>query len=225
MFTGYSDAAVDFLWGIRFNNDRAWFNQHKEEYLRFVYEPTAALGRQVYDAFVEKFPNQPLNLHISRIYRDARRLHGRGPFKDHLWFSLRPEVGMESHLPVYWFEIAPEGWSYGMGFWNATPTMMETYRRETAAAPAELEKLARRFRKQDVFTLQGREYARQKPAPSELLQPWFQKKSIVLGCDRQWDELVCSPALADTLMEGFSFLEPYHRYFARFCKNGLEDLK
>ena len=25
MFTGYSDQTVDFLWGIRFNNDRDWF--------------------------------------------------------------------------------------------------------------------------------------------------------------------------------------------------------
>ena len=225
MFQGYSDATVDFLWGIRFNNDRGWFNDHKEEYLRHVYQPTVELGREVYDKFKERFPKMALNLHVSRIYRDARRLHGRGPYKDHLWFSLRPEVGMESHLPVFWFEIAPEGWNYGMGFWNATPTMMETFRRETAQSPEAMEKLVRKFNKQDTFTLQGREYARAKACPSELLQPWFNKKSIVLSCDRPFDELVCSPDLVDTLVEGFAWLEPYQRFFAAFCKNGLEDLK
>ena len=225
MFQGYSDATVDFLWGIRFNNDRAWFSEHQEDYLRHVYQPTVELGKEVYDRFAEKFPKAGLNLHVSRIYRDARRLHGRGPYKDHLWFSLRPENGVESRLPVYWFEIAPEGWSYGMGFWNATPTMMEVFRRETAANPAALMKLARQLEKQEVFTLQGREYARPKAAPNNLLQPWFNKKSIVLGCDRPYDDTVCSPDLADTLAEGFAFLEPYHRHFAAFCKNGLEDLK
>ena len=24
MFTGFTDAAVDFMWGIRFNNERPW---------------------------------------------------------------------------------------------------------------------------------------------------------------------------------------------------------
>ena len=225
MFTGYCDATVDFLWGIRFNNDRTWFNDHKEEYLRHVYQPTVALGKEVYDKFTERCPKLPLNLHVSRIYRDARRLHGRGPYKDHLWFSLRPEQGAESHLPVFWFEVGPEGWSYGMGFWNATPTMMETFRRETAKNPGELEKLTRRLNKQDTFTLQGQEYKRPKTAPSELLQPWFNKKSIVLCCNRPFDDLACSPDLVDTLVEGFAFLEPYQRHFAAFCRNGLEDLK
>lgn len=224
MFQGYSDATVDFLWGIRFNNDRSWFNEHKEEYLQYLYYPTVELGKEVYDAFAEKFPDLRLNLHISRIYRDARRLHGRGPYKDHLWFSLRPEQGVESRLPVFWFEVAPEQWSYGMGFWNATPAMMEAFRRETTQNPAALEKLARNLNRQDSFTLQGREYARPKACPSDLLQPWFNKKSIVLGCDRLWDDVACSHALVDTLIEGFAFLEPYYTHFAAFCKNGLEDL-
>ena len=33
MFTGFSDETVDFLWGICFNNERAWFEAHKETYL------------------------------------------------------------------------------------------------------------------------------------------------------------------------------------------------
>jgi len=225
MFQGYSDATVDFLWGIRFNNDRAWFNDHKEEYLTHLYQPTVALGREVYDRFTERFSDLTLSLHVSRIYRDARRLHGRGPYKDHLWFSLRPEAGVESRLPVFWFEVGPEGWSYGMGFWNATPTMMEVFRRETTASPAPLTELARRLKEQDAFALQGREYARPKAAPNALLQPWFNKKSIVLACDRPWDDLACSPKLTDTLVDGFTFLAPYQRHFAAFCKNGLEDLK
>ena len=28
MFTGYTDQTVDVFWGIRFNNDRAWFAEH-----------------------------------------------------------------------------------------------------------------------------------------------------------------------------------------------------
>ena len=34
MFQGYTSETLDFMWGIRFNNDRAWFQAHKEEYLQ-----------------------------------------------------------------------------------------------------------------------------------------------------------------------------------------------
>ena len=30
MFTGFTDETVDFMWGIRFNNERTWFEAHKE---------------------------------------------------------------------------------------------------------------------------------------------------------------------------------------------------
>ncbi len=32
--------AVDFLWGVRFNNERSWFEAHKQEYLDLVIAPS-----------------------------------------------------------------------------------------------------------------------------------------------------------------------------------------
>ena len=78
MFTGYTDQTVDVFWGIRFNNDRAWFAEHKQEFQDAVMAPTKALAAELYDWFQADYPDLHLNLHISRIYRDARRLFGRG---------------------------------------------------------------------------------------------------------------------------------------------------
>ena len=44
MFTGFTDETVDFMWGIRFNNERTWFEAHKETYLNHFYRPMQALG-------------------------------------------------------------------------------------------------------------------------------------------------------------------------------------
>ena len=49
MFTGFTDATVDFLWGIRFNNERPWFEAHKETYLSELYRPMKDLGAEIYD--------------------------------------------------------------------------------------------------------------------------------------------------------------------------------
>ena len=227
MFTGYSGETLDFLWGIRFNNERSWFLAHKAEYLRCLYQPTVELGAQAQALMGEKFPKLALNLHVSRIYRDARRLHGRGPYKDHLWFTLRPPQadGNADSYPVFWFEVAPEGWSHGVGFWCATPAMMAAMRRDMEERPQRLEKLARSLGRREDFQLQGQDYARPKAAPSPLLQPWYSKRNIAIGCDRPFDDLLCSPRLPEALVSGYSFLEPYYQYFLSFCGGGLEDLR
>ena len=116
MFQGFSQEAVDFLWGIRFNNERGWFEARKEEYLTLVAGPMRELGEQVHAAVEEEFPKLGLNLHVSRIYRDARRLHGRGPYKDHLWFTLRRPKEEWVSQPAFYFELAPEYYSMGMGW-------------------------------------------------------------------------------------------------------------
>ena len=109
MFQGYTQGTVDFLWNLRFNNERGWFQEHKEEFLALVDRPTRALAAQLAEEMTEAFPKLGLELKVSRIYRDARRLFGRGPYKDHLWFSLRKPGERDSCIPCFWFEVAPAG--------------------------------------------------------------------------------------------------------------------
>ena len=217
MFTGYSDNTIDFLWGIRFNNERPWFEAHKDDYLQYLLQPTRELGAELYDYMTGKYPDLWLNLHVSRIYRDARRLFGRGPYKDHLWFSLRHENDEWPCRPEFYFEINPEGYAYGMGFWNATPQVMDRFRRGLTEAPGPFEKLARQFNRQSAFTLQGEAYKRPKRAPSPLLEPWFSQKHIVLGREAPYDDSVFSHQLVEVLQRGYDFLAPFYRYFAALC--------
>ena len=48
MFTGFTGETVDFMWGIRFNNERDWFEAHKQIYLEHFYHPMRELGDEVY---------------------------------------------------------------------------------------------------------------------------------------------------------------------------------
>ena len=133
MFQGYDQQTVDFLWGIRFNNDRSWFQEHKEQYQTHLLAPTRALGEQFYDGLHAMLPHEPLILKVSRIYRDARRLHGQGPYKDHLWLCVRTGDQDWTGRPTFYFEIAPDYYSYGMGFWCAAPALMALYRPQQGA--------------------------------------------------------------------------------------------
>ena len=214
MFRGYTQKTVDFLWGIRFNNERTWFMEHKEEYQKELLEPTKALAGEVYDGIRTLLPHEPLMVKVSRIYRDARRLHGRGPYKDHLWFCVRTGDEDWTGRPTFYFEIAPDYYSYGLGFWAAAPATMERFRRRAAEHPEELTALTEKLLAHGVFTVAGPEYARPKKTPHELLQPWFHKKSVTLQFEKPLDERIFRRSLAAEIVAELATLVPFYRYFA-----------
>ena len=108
MFQGYTQGAIDFLWGLKLNNERPWFQAHKGEFQELVDRPTRELAEQLRDEMTDAYPKLGLELKVSRIYRDARRLFGRGPYKDHLWFSLRKPGEHDGQIPCFWFEVAAD---------------------------------------------------------------------------------------------------------------------
>lgn len=214
MFQGFSQNAIDFLWGIRFNNERPWFQAHKQEYQEYVADPMKELAVQIQAAMLERCPDQQLELRVSRIYRDARRLHGRGPYRDHLWFVLhRPKDEGIGALPCFYFELAPEYHSIGMGYYSATPLTMAKFRARLDRDSAAMEPLARRLEEQDRFKLEGEQYVRPKGDPGPLLSPWYNRKSIALSWDRNCEGSLFTPELAGEILEGFEFLMPYYQYF------------
>lgn len=216
MFQGFSQETVDFMWGIRFNNERSWFMAHKEEYQKYFYEPMKELAAEVQERLLEKFPDSGLNMKVSRIYRDARRLFGRGPYKDHLWLSLfRWDGNEEGARPVLWFELTPDGWSYGMGFWAAKAVVMAKHRARMDRDHKPLLKLANALKKQEEFVLDGPEYSKMSSSsPHEGVAAWYKKKSIALIHEEPLTEELYSRELVDRLVEGFAFLMPYYDYFS-----------
>lgn len=212
MFQGFSQESVDFLWGIRFNNERSWFQPRKEEFLAVLDRPMRQLAAQVTEHMNESYPDMGLQSKVSRIYRDARRLFGRGPYKDHLWFSLRHPTEKGAAAPDFYFEIGPDRYSYGMGWWDPTPVSMAKLRERIDRDPAPLEELARRLEGQDRFVLSGQEYKRPKGDPGPLLAPWYNRKWISVSFEDNCEGDLFCPELADRITEGFQFLMPYYLY-------------
>ena len=212
MFTGFSDATIDFLWELRFHNERPWFLEHKQVFLDTLDRPMKALAADVTAALEQAYPQRKWYLHVARIYRDARRLHGSGPYKESLWFTLRCDSSRGPEIPAFYFEITPHNYSYGMGCWDPTPVTMAKLRARIDRDPEPLKQLARRLEKHGEFTLEGQMYKRPKGDPGRLLYPWYNRRQISLTSDHNCDGLYFSPQLADQVVNGFTFLMPYYDY-------------
>lgn len=213
MFQGFSPRTVDFMWAIRFHNEKSWFEAHKEDYIRDLQTPMRALAEDTCAAFAGRHRDLGLNLHISRIYRDARRLHGNGPYKDHLWFSLRRKAEDWTTTPVFYFELRPEGYGYGLGYYSAKPVTMAKFRARLDARPKPFARLVRALENGPGFALDAPAYRRPKGDPGSLLYPWYNSKGLSLSRDLPLDEQLYLPSLPDTLARGYEFLLPFYRYF------------
>ena len=132
MFEGFTPETFDFLWGIRMNNNREWFLAHKSQYVNTLYEPMKALGKELFEPFLAEPGNL---LKVSRIYRDAR-LHHPDPYKESLWICIRQDVAWWAENPCLYFEIRPEGVSYGLFIWKLRPAVMEKKRKRPRACPS-----------------------------------------------------------------------------------------
>ena len=214
MFTGFTDETVDFMWGIRFNNERTWFEAHKDVYLTQFYQPMRELSAELYDFIREKRPDYGLISKVTRIYRDARRLHGRGPYKESLWFSVEQPSEQWTAHPTLWFELSPDGWYCGMGYYMPKPLTMAKLRARIDRDPKTMEALTQRLNGQQELTLETEDYKRPRAAaPSPLLEPWYKMKSFsILHQDKLTEELF-SREIVDHLKRDFEFLLPYYDYF------------
>ena len=53
MIQGYTQGAINFLWGLKLNNERTWFQEHKQEFIDLVDRPTRELAAQLLEDMTE----------------------------------------------------------------------------------------------------------------------------------------------------------------------------
>ena len=198
MFTGFSPESFDFLWGIRMNNNREWFQANKKQYVDTLYEPTKALGRELFAPFLEEPGNL---LKVSRIYRDAR-LHHPDPYKESLWICIRQDMENWAECPCLFFEINPEGVDYGFAFWRPKTASLEQFRRTIAAKPDEFLEMMAKVEEATCQAASAACYKRPKPTDDPRLAPYFAWKSQI-GLVRHEDpgEGIFGPELKDKVAE------------------------
>ena len=212
MFKGFTEKTGSFLWELAFNNERPWFLEHKQEFEDLVNSPFKALAQETFKLMELKYPQLDVRLHVSRIYRDARRLFGRGPYKDHMWFSIKAS-SMLLEGPMFWFEIGAADYSYGMGFYSASPAQMDAFRKSIEANPARFERVAKAVEGHG-YKVTGEEYKRPKGSfDSEIIMRWFNRKRM--GLEKSFDlgGDAFDERLPEILAEEFSKLMPMYEYF------------
>ena len=213
MFTGFTPETIDFLWGIRLNNNREWFQEHKKQYVDTLYEPMKALGKELFQPFLDRPGNL---LKVSRIYRDAR-MHPPEPYKESLWICIRQDVEWWAENPCLYLEINPDEIHYGFFIWKMRTSAMEDFRRHITAYPEEFLKLIADTEAAVGQSITAELYKRPKPTGNPDLQRFFAWKGQI-ACTRSIapGPQMFGPGLKDEVQDFFQKLIPLYEYFNRF---------
>ena len=213
MFEGFSPETFDFLWGIRMNNNRDWFLANKKQYVDKLYEPMKALGKELFEPLMSKPGNL---LKVSRIYRDAR-MHHPDPYKESLWICIRQDVEWWAENPCLYFEIRPEGVSYGFFIWKMRTSAMEDFRRDITAHTDDFLRLIAETEKVTGLPITADLYKRPKPTDKPELERFFAwRGAIECTVTEEPGENLFTPELAARVRSFFEKLIPLYEYFNKF---------
>jgi len=92
-FNGFSPKTLKFLRGLKANNNKAWFQAHREDYDAYVLGPlqdlVADLGEFMLDIDPRFEITPAVNKTISKIYRDTRFSKDKSPFRSTVWITFK----------------------------------------------------------------------------------------------------------------------------------------
>ena len=224
-FQGFSANTVDYLKILRENNNKRWFEANKEEYQGYLLEPLRKLVQEMstfmlsIDAYLETSPGRA----VSRIYRDTRFSYDKSPYRNTAWITFKRPGRDWQDAPAFFFEIAPDSYRYGMGFFRAGKQTMDRFRDVVDKKPEAFLKAISFYAKQELFVLEGEKYKKiLNPNISEEIQEWYQRKSFYMVCNRDIDCRLFSKDLVYDLLSCFGLLAPVYHYLWMIKKSPVD---
>ena len=213
----FSSASIEFLVENRLQDSREWFKEHKERYNKVLLEPFIELVETLAPEMLKIDPQlitEPrVDRTLSRIYRDTRFSKDKMLYRDNMWLVFMREKKLYEGLPAFYFDMNPQGFSYGMGYYQASTASMEAIRRLILTDAPAYQAAEKAFRGQNIFGMEGDSYKKSRhPGASENQREWLDKKSISFNHHSDDQYLLFSDKLAETLLKGFRILSPAYEF-------------
>lgn len=227
-FEGFPPEGFRFFRQIKVNNNREWFQEHKQEYIDYLQDPAVAFVVALGERLKPDFPGLNYDTRtngagsVMRIYRDIRFSKDKSPYKDHLGVNLW-DGPQKKGSPGFHLFMDAEGAAFYGGFHVFSKEYLAAYREAIAdertgkAAQSAIDKLA----KSKGFEVGGEQLKRVPPGfdqdhpRGDLLRHkgmWVRSPKL----DRATLE---SPKLVDVCAKHARTMGDIHRWFVEVNKN------
>lgn len=214
-FSGFSPEGLDLLIENRLQNSKPFYDEHKDAIKRLVQQPMADLILEISDAMREIDPLFVLvpSKMISRVRRDTRYTRDKTLYRDHAWCTFcRPKNGYDAR-PCYYFEVMPDSWGYGAGYYRANPAELAVLRQFVLREDKRFLDVFDAVRHSGKFELYGEEFKRPKfPDAKPEYQPWLNKKNIGLSYSCTDFGPLFAGTFVDGMLKDLRAIAPFYHF-------------
>ena len=216
----FSAKTLDFLTENCMRDDKTWFRENKAVFTENVAVPMKEFADSLY-SYIQKIDSGLDKVHISRIYRDTRFLHGRSYFRENMWVTYSRVTDLYESLPAFYFDLSPNGIEYGCGFYHAPTEFMENMR-GMILADTPLFRMAAETLDSTVFELYGDKYKKSRcPEDDDLKRDWYDRRNIgILTHSDDWD-MIFSDELPHIIGRQLTDAEAVYRFFMACAKTAI----
>ncbi len=219
-FDGFPREGIAFLKRLKKNNNRPWFQRHKQEYDEQVRFPmqcliaSPALKMRDEASEIDFSPTKS----IFRIYRDVRFSKNKAPYKTNIAASFR--LHGQKHpieMPGLYVGIEPGEIFVGGGLYMPSPEQLKGIRASIAARPEEFLAVIENPRFKKVFGQIEGERLQKAPLGFPKDHPLIEHlryKQFYVG--KEYGDAAClKPSFADTVASVFTDTMPVVRWLVR----------
>lgn len=208
---------LDFLSRLAQNNNREWFNAHKDEYqeVKAKIEALTATLLTRLAAFEPGAARMSPSDCLYRIYRDTRFSPDKTPYKTHIGIYISPVGGKKSEYAGYYLHLEPGNCLIAGGSWCPPTPLLKQLRKEIYDNIEEYVEIIDNPEFKKTFPVMGENLL--KTAPKGFPKDW---EYIDLLRPRDFtalgpisDKDVCSSKLIDIVIAGFEQLKPLNDFF------------
>ena len=154
-----------FLRALERNNDREWFDSHRDRYeahvrapaLRFIDAMAAELAKVTTHLIADA---RPVGGSLMRIHRDVRFSPDKRPYKTNVGVQFRHEAGKDVHAPGLYLHVAHDECFVGFGLWHPEAPALTAIRRRIVERPSEWAKVRGASAFRNAWALAGESLAR-----------------------------------------------------------------
>lgn len=224
-FEGFCEDTLKFLVELTINNNKPWFEENRKHYEKVLLNPMQELVMDLTPAMIAidpAFVTKPsIGATISRIHRDTRFSKDKSPYRSNMWLTFKRGGDLWEQEPGYFFEIAADYWSFGMGYFQATKDTMDRIKADIKADNPKITKLIDELNKRKDLKLFGDDYKKFKDdGIPDAYKSWMSKKNVYFMALSKDMDVVTGKHLLPKLIEGFKFLGGFYDYFWQIISAG-----
>jgi len=215
----FPKSAADFLGKLARNNNKQWFEAHREEFETHVFIPAqmfvTELGEKLRTISPGIIAIPKTDKSIFRIHRDVRFSKDKSPYKTNLGVLLWEGSGKKMECSAFYMHIEQKSFFVGTGIYGFTDTQIKKFRELVSAdfRAAELESILQKIEKKG-YSLGGKTL---KKTPRNYDKEYeyanlYQYTGMYAGYESTNMKEVFEGDLTDLCFKKFKDLFPLHKW-------------